>query len=126
MNKQLSITFLFILTVVNLSAQHTITGVIVDLEKQPLESANVVLFDIQSNKIITGSTTDENGAFEISVENAEYKISISYIGFQTLEKEIELNQNIDFGNIILKPSNALDEVTITARKKIITSEGDKT
>jgi len=126
MNKELSITLLFIFTVVNLFAQHTITGVVVDSEKQPLESANVVLFDIQLNKIITGTTTNEKGAFEISHENANRKISISYIGFQTWQKEVELNQNIDFGNIILKTHNTLDEVTFTARKKMITKEGDKT
>lgn len=126
MNKELSLTFLFLLTVVNLFAQRTITGIVIDSDEQPLESANVVLFDIQSNKIITGTTTNEKGAFEIILENNKFKISISYIGFQIWEKEVELNQDINFGDIILKNNNSLDEITITTRKKIITHEEDKT
>lgn len=126
MNKKLSIIIILILFVVNLFAQYTITGIAVDSEQQPLEPANVVLSDLQSGKIIKGTTTNVKGEFQISFEETKCLISISYIGFQPWEKEIELTQNIDLGNIILNTSNNLDEVTITARKKIITNEGDKT
>lgn len=69
--------------------------------------------------------TDTNGIAKISLrENVRYKIRVSAVGFETLEEEIVTHKS-EF-KITLKASNTrLAEVSVTARKPLITHEDDK-
>lgn len=69
--------------------------------------------------------TDTNGIARISLrENVQYKIRVSAVGFETLEEEI-VTLKSEF-KIILKASlTRLAEVSVTARKPLITHEDDK-
>ena len=126
MPKRLMILLLLLITL-NIFSQHIVNGKVVDTNNFPLEFANVILYNTKNKKIITGKITNKDGNFELSLErNVKFKITISYIGFESWEKEISLNRDINLGKISLKETNNLDEVTIRARKKIITNQGDKT
>ena len=115
-----------LLSSLNLLSQHRVTGEVITSNNSNLELANVIVFNTKGT-IITGTTTNEKGFFELILErDVKCKIVISYIGFKNWEKEINLEQDINLGKISLKETNSLDEITITARKKIITNQGDKT
>jgi len=63
-----------------------------------------------------GAVTNTYGFYSLTLEKGIYKISYSYIGYEDVIKEIDLNKDIKF-NIKLNPTtNALDEVEITAER----------
>ncbi|MGY0407725.1 MAG: carboxypeptidase-like regulatory domain-containing protein [Polaribacter sp.] len=109
------------------NAQITITGTVVDIDNQPIEFANVILLNKDKTKIILGTITNQKGYFKIetNIKNGktEKNLQISYVGFKEYTKSI--NSTIDLGNIILKSNNKLDEIVITARKKIIERKIDR-
>ncbi|WP_372756804.1 TonB-dependent receptor domain-containing protein [Mariniflexile sp.] len=108
----------------------TITGKVLDATlKQPLPYVNVI---IKNNKedIITGGITSEDGSFKIEkIEEGKLIISIQYIGYKTLLKEISINKDnhkIDLGNIYLEEAaEGLEEVTVIAETSTIQQKVDR-
>jgi outer membrane receptor for ferrienterochelin and colicin len=96
---------------------------------QPVEFANVVLFN--SNKeVIMGTITSINGTFEFKdVKKGNFILCISLIGYKKYySKEISINKNdtIDLVNIYLQEEiGVLGEVVVKSKKKLIQSKGDK-
>lgn len=115
----MNLRFLFILWLFPgwIWAQHQVTGTLVEAEtRQPIPYATVVLKNPTSNTIITGATTDEEGAFEINTTAPNFYVEISFMGFQTLQlRNFEVKEgNVALGIMELAQDNqALDEVVIT-------------
>ncbi|AOW21892.1 outer membrane beta-barrel family protein [Urechidicola croceus] len=96
-----------------------IFGTLVEEETaQPIPYATVVAYNSETDEIISGTTTDDNGRFNTATANTNIYFEISFMGYQTKTiKEISflnvLNNNLDLGTIQLSPDNlALDEVVI--------------
>jgi hypothetical protein len=97
-----------------------------DAHKQPLYGANIQLIKIADSSSLF-SVTAENGlvSFE-KVQNGLYSVKISFIGFQTLIKSISVkNEKRFFEFFLTEKEISLNEVTVSARKPIITQEDDK-
>lgn len=94
-------------------------------ETAPLEWADVSILN-QEGKIIGGTTSKEDGSFEINLRNGSYKIGITHSGFADYEKEISLEKDTDLGTIILKENETkLVEVVIQTKKKTIEQKIDR-
>jgi len=118
------ITFILLIVPTLLLSQVELKGKVID-NTSPVVWANVALANLNGD-IITGGITDDNGTFNLSAESGNYKLTISFIGYINFEKEINLNESLDLGTIILKEdTNALDEVVITHRKKLIEQKADR-
>jgi iron complex outermembrane receptor protein len=97
-------------------AKQTVKGKVIDENGMPLPGASVV--EVATNKAVS---TDANGIFEITVENNDAIIVISYVGYK--EKKVSANQqNI---TIQLFPDTAdLKEVVVigygTSSRKDVT------
>jgi len=109
----------FIFTTTLLYSQQTgiIRGQIVDYEtEEPVFFANIV---VKGTTI--GAAADQNGKFEFSVPSGKKIISISFIGYNTLEIEdvhILTDQATVLDNIRIKTNSiSLQEVTISAEAK---------
>jgi iron complex outermembrane receptor protein len=77
-------------------------------------------------KFIGGTTSKEDGSFEININKGFYKIKISAAGFTAYEKEILMEKDIDLGFVLLtKKTNNLDEVVIKTQKRIIEQKIDR-
>lgn len=96
----------------------SISGKIVDSEGEGVSFVNILLFSEESETPITGTSTNTTGEFELSkVEVGLYKIRINHIGYQRIERTIELNSNKVFEKIILvKSTETLDEARINTKK----------
>lgn len=94
-------------------AQNTIKGN-VSSNGKPVEFANV---SVQKTKI--GTTTDLEGNFQLTkLPNGKQTIVVSFIGYETTKKEVQLTGNQVTLNIELKElPNKLDEVVITGTMK---------
>lgn len=94
----------------------TFTGNILDESHQPIFGA-VVIFD-NYDQI---ATSDEDGVFVIEdIPVGTYSIKISYIGYKTVSKTIEINenstaQNTSFKFIMSESVEGLDEVYIAGK-----------
>lgn len=94
-------------------------------ETTPLQWADVSILN-QEGKIIDGTTTNQDGSFEINLKSGSYKIGISLLGFADYEKEISVEKDTDLGIIILKENETkLSEVVIQSKKKTIEQKTDR-
>ena len=64
-----------------------------------------------------GATSNAYGFYSLSLPKGNYTLLYSYLGFETVERKIELNQNLSI-NIDLKKRNILEKaIVITDKRK---------
>jgi len=91
---------------------HTISGTVTD-QKNGETLLGVTVFLKDTN---LGTVTNAYGFFSISAPAKKYTVIISYLGYTTLEKEVNLDNNIRL-NLELEEDNiSLDEVIISTEK----------
>ena len=95
----------------------------------PLPYSNIILISGTSGETITGTIAENDGRFVIKgIPGGTYIINITFIGYETVEVPIlvgELNETYDLGRVDLNESFAnLDEVVISAKRDIISSDLD--
>jgi len=118
---KLSIAFFFI-SLFSYS-QIQVSGRVIDSESNAMDFVNVILMN--NNKIVAGTITNENGNFKVIAKKGNYKLHISFIGSNDYIKDLNLDKEIDLGNIILENANDLEEVVITSKKKLIERKVDR-
>lgn len=93
-------------------AQHSIFGTVTTKKVEPIVGANVVL-----TNTFGGTITDEKGQFRLeNLKSGTYKLQISFIGFKTYTKEIDLFEDIEL-RIALPMADILsDEVIVAATR----------
>ncbi len=110
------------------NAEITITGIVVESNNVPIEFATVIIADNDTQKGITGATTNEKGEFNITTTASNFYIEVSFIGFEN--KKIQnlsiKNNRIELGKIILSEDQSqLDEVVVRAEKSQTVFKLDK-
>ena len=117
--KKIFLLFLLVLGCISASyaqeQQIEVTGVVTDVNKEPLIGVNITVKNMPG----FGVMTDINGKYKIKVPDYSTLI-FSYVGFQSKEVLVKDKRVID---VVMKEdeNNVLDEVTVTgtgAQKKI--------
>lgn len=105
----------------------TIAGLIKDESNSPLSFVNVLLFQKGATEPFKGVTTDEKGTFQIkNIKDDTYKITFSFVGFSTIEQNIELVSARNMGVLILKEDvESLNTVVISAKTPTIKRTSEK-
>jgi hypothetical protein len=82
----------FILLIYSLMGQDTFTisGKITD-SKTGMALAGANIYEIKSER---GTASDTKGEYLLSLTKGTYKLKVSYIGYNTIQREIALNKNI--------------------------------
>jgi iron complex outermembrane recepter protein len=118
--------FLAIMISVNVSAQPLVITV-KDSGREPLVGATVQLTQVADSASIFRITDHIGQAKFERVNNTLYALTISYIGFLTLEKSISVKPGQrSFEFRMEEDVITLGEVNIVARRPLIRQEGDKT
>lgn len=106
-----------------------LTGKIIEKRsQQAVPFATVMVMHSQTKSIITGTTSLEDGTFELSSPTDSIYIEVSFIGFSTLTiNEFTVGkQGIDLGTIELsEDQETLDEVVVRAEKSQMEFKLDK-
>lgn len=92
--------------------QYTISGYVREASSgEELIGVNVVIKELQ-----TGTTTNNYGYYSISLPPGKYTLSIQYIGFQTIDKELSLSQDLKLNLELKENSTQLDEVVVKSER----------
>ncbi len=120
------VSVIFWITSISIYSQVEVTGKVKDKEEGiPVPFANVVALD-NTNAIVTGAITEEDGTFRFDVSTGEYKIRISFLGYEEWVKEIEVTEAMSLGDItLIKKAKDLDEVLIVTKKPLIERKTDR-
>jgi len=87
-------------------------------ENAPIEFANVFLLNRSFSTLIKGTTTDENGKFELEgVAKGAYFLKASYIDAESEPILIQVTKDVDSLLIILNNSQQLEEVVVISNQK---------
>jgi iron complex outermembrane recepter protein len=98
---------------------------VVDSQQRPIESAIVHLLSLTDSTLLKTEITDADGQIEATVGTApDFGFVVSALGFQTRRGSVA--ELVPKGQIRLEVAeNALEEVTITARKPMFEVKTDK-
>ena len=106
-----------ILNITGIVAQTTtrITGKVVDVNERPIEFATVLVADSETQKPLSGTTTLEDGSFELETKASNFYIEVSFIGFETktFGQPVTKGETITLGTITLsEDAEKLQEVVV--------------
>jgi len=94
-------------------AQVTLQGVVKDSLSNPLELANVVAFNTNTNTLATYGITNSEGKYSLELDsNTNFKIQVSYVGLKTFEELITTSDIDASRDFVLQADNQLDEVQL--------------
>ncbi len=121
----------FITSAFALLAQNniSITGTVVDAaDGAPIPYATAVVISTTNEKVMSGTTTDDDGQFILKSNSTDIRIEISFIGYtkQSITDFTVRKGTITLGKVKLSQnSESLDEVSVTAEKSSMEFKLDK-
>lgn len=108
-----------------------IAGTVIDANlKVPLPFVTIFITAPESEEVITGQITNEQGYFQLKqLPYGTYLVNVQFIGFKTFSKEVNLSPDqsiIDVGTIQLEDDVALlGAVEVTAERSTIEQKIDR-
>ncbi|MFA8435052.1 MAG: DUF5686 and carboxypeptidase regulatory-like domain-containing protein [Marinifilaceae bacterium] len=85
-------------------------GKITDQAGEPVPFANIYV-----NQLQTGTTTNLEGDYQLTLPKGNWEILFQYIGFTTQTRKVEVKENTQELNVVLQPRNyQLKEVKVLA------------
>ncbi len=115
MRKFLQVLLFLGITLSAAAQDATLKGLVTSQNNTPLTGATIEL-----NQTTLGTTTDNTGAFELNrVPAGAYRLSISYVGFQTryVDVSVSANSTKDLGTIqLVEAQEMLGVVSINGKK----------
>lgn len=88
----------------------TLSGTITDLNT----SETLIGVSIYFLELNTETSTNEYGFYSITVPRGDYSIVISYIGFEDIEKQVSLTENVKLDIEMSENTTILEEIVITS------------
>lgn len=126
------ISVLFVMHAGLLAAQtsYTISGKLLDENKQPVMFAHVALMDSSGTSLITGTVSGETGKFELKCNmSGIYQLSARFVGYTPFQGKLVLSgkPQVDLGEITMASQAAmLSEVIIRHERLKAKQHVDKT
>ncbi|WP_066223077.1 TonB-dependent receptor [Formosa haliotis] len=112
MKLKLSVCFILLSTLFYAQENFTVSGTVKDFANgESVFGASVYLENTS-----TGTITNAYGFYSISAPKGTYKLVVSYLGYITISKDIELNSNQNISFELEEDTTTLDEVVITAEE----------
>lgn len=116
------VCILCLLNVAEIIRAQNITGKVVDEQQSPVAFANVVLLKTDST-FVEGTLSREDGTFQLKERKGDCLLKVTSVGYQPQIIECD---GRDVGTIILRGGIELDAITVTAQKKLVKNEVDRT
>ncbi len=118
------VMLLFVVVTSSSFAQLKMEGIVKDSIGTPLELANVIAINQESNTLESYAITNNQGKYTLALgKNHSYKIQISYIGLKTSEATVTTQEANITKDFTLFPDTSLDAVELTYEMPV-TVKGD--
>ena len=112
-----------------ISAKFLIVGQVVEASSnQSIDYATVTILDSKTDKMISGTTTDNGGVFRLESKSKDIYVEVSFIGYSTkrIDELTWKGNKADLGVVTIgEDSKTLDEVVVTATKSTTEFKLDK-
>lgn len=109
--KTLALSMLMIIAQLVTAQNYTLKGRIKDAANgEDLIGAAVVVEGVSGK----GATTNTYGFYSLTLAKGTYKISVQYIGYQSITKEVVLDKDISLDIELREETESLDEVVVSA------------
>ncbi len=127
MKSSIQFILVFLLSAFYSNAQSTISGTIKETNNRVLEFANVILYNADTNQVITGVISNEKGIYLFEdVTNSSYYIEVSTLGFKTKKSEVfELLENKTLDFTLEEETQVLNEVVVKSKRPVIRQTAEK-
>ncbi|WP_029036629.1 TonB-dependent receptor domain-containing protein [Salinimicrobium xinjiangense] len=132
LHKKLITVFLSLIITYSINAQEgSLSGSLIDPKEETIPFATVAMVKLPDSTVVTGTTTDLDGAFELGTpEEGKYLLRFSAIGFtSTFTDAFNIsspNYSRDFGQVIIKEEmTMLNEVMVQAWRPRVELEAGK-
>ena len=107
----------------------SISGKLIDeLTDEPVSEANIRILSQKDSVFVTGKASDKDGSFSIPLQNGDYIVHVSYIGYAEIFKDTTVTSrtpNVRLGTIALRDDNLLlADAIVTAKAPEIVVKGD--
>jgi hypothetical protein len=107
----------------------TISGQLIDADlKEPMVQATIQLFTSTDSTFVGGTVSNEHGTFSVEApSNGTFKLRISSVGYQTIEREVTLRryQGQDLGTLLMSTDAVvLKETVVTGRAAQVIAKKD--
>ena len=113
MNKILY-SFVLLLTTTLTFSQIKMEGLVKDSLNNPLELANVILINKETTALESFAISNANGEYKLALKkNTTYNLQVSYIGMESISRQIDSKENDINKDFILSQGNVLDAVELT-------------
>ena len=127
--KKLIITTVLATLIGGLQAQtHSVHGTLRDAKSgEPMAFTNCVLLRTADSTFVAGGTTNDRGAMRfVGVEQGEYLLRISAVGYDTYWQRLNVPPDTALGVIeIFQSSTTLQAVSVTAQRPLYSADGEK-
>ncbi|GAA4240386.1 TonB-dependent receptor [Winogradskyella damuponensis] len=118
------LALLFTLVVMSSFAQIKMQGIVKDSIGAPLELANIIAINKDTNTLESYAITNASGKYVISLsKNGRYSIQVSYIGLKSVDETIETKEVDITKDFTMLTDNMLDAVELTYEMPV-TIKGD--
>ena len=98
------------------------SGKVTDSIGNPLELANIILINSESNSLETFAMSDDKGDYKLSLKkNTSYNLQVSYIGMSTFSQMLKTEDSDLLRNFALTQNNQLDAVELTYEMPVVIS-----
>lgn len=106
------------------NAQFAVKGQIAD-QQSPLAYSSFYFTTLDST-FVKGDISDLDGRFQTQLAAGDYRLHISYLGYEPLVREIVVAQDVDLGPLVLEVwENELEEITVRAQKQLFERKADR-
>lgn len=117
-----SLIFSMLASVVMAATPYKVGGRVIDDKGEPVGYATVLL--MQGEEAVVGQTTDDKGLFMLSASAGDYSLMVEFVGYESIEQQLNLKGDILLGDITLRESATdIDEVVVEAT--MIRREADR-
>ncbi len=107
-----------------LSQQFQITGKIIDEKNNPIEFAEILLLN-QDSVAVKSELSDAKGLFSLETAGSKYILQVKHLKDLIYSKNVNVESNINLGNIKTESIQEIKEVVIEGKKKLIERKVDR-